>query len=136
VVTQFVKEFRDFISRGSVVDLAVGIVIGAAFTAVVNSFVSNVLTAFIGAIVGKPNFNDLSLTIGHGVVAYGRFVTATLNFLLVGFGLFLIVKAVNGLRRREEPEPKLTEKDVLLEIRDLLRVGADGGQGPASSAGK
>jgi large conductance mechanosensitive channel len=135
-MTQFVKEFRDFISRGSVVDLAVGIVIGAAFTAVVNSFVTNVLTALIGAIVGKPNFNDLSVTIGHGVVVYGRFVTACLNFLLIGFALFLIVKAINALRRAHEPESTLSEKDVLLEIRDLLRGGAVAGQGSASEAGK
>ena len=74
------KEFKEFISRGSVIDLALGIVIGAAFTAVVNSFVRDVLTGVIGAIVGKPNFNDLSVALGQGVVVYGRFITAAINF--------------------------------------------------------
>ncbi len=119
-MSDFVKEFKEFISRGSVVDLAVGIVIGAAFTAVVNSFVNDVLMAIIGAIVGKPTFNDLTLGIGDGVIFYGRFVTALINFVIVAFALFLVVKAINTLRRKEEKAPELTEKDVLVEIRDLL----------------
>ena len=124
----FVKEFKEFISRGSVLDFAVGIVIGAAFTAVVNSFVNDVLMAIIGAIVGQPNFNDLTFDLGDGVVAYGAFLTAVINFVLIAFALFLVVKAFNAFRRKEEPEPELTEKDVLVEIRDLLSSGA----GPAS----
>jgi large conductance mechanosensitive channel len=122
-VPGFMKEFKEFISRGNVVDLAVGIVIGAAFTAVVNSFVRDVLTAVIGAIVGKPNFDGLSITVGQGVILYGRFVTAIINLLLIGLGLFLIVKAINALRREEDQAPELTEKDLLVEIRDLLRAG-------------
>ncbi len=97
--------------------------IGAAFTAVVNSFVRDVLTAVISAIVGKPNFNSLSISLGHGVIVYGRFITSLINFLLIGFALFLIVKAINRLHRREDQEPELTEKDLLVEIRDLLRAG-------------
>jgi large conductance mechanosensitive channel len=119
-VHSFVKEFKEFISRGSVLDLAVGIVIGAAFTAVVNSFVNDVLMPIVGAIVGEQNFNDLTFDLGDGVVAYGAFLSAIVNFVLVGFALFLVVKAFNSFRRKEEPEPQLTEKDVLVEIRDLL----------------
>lgn len=119
---QFVKEFRAFISRGSVVDLAVGVVIGAAFTLVINSFVGDVVIALIGALAGEPNFNDLTVTIGDGVVRYGRFITALINFFIVGFALFLVVKAVNRFRQAQEPEPTLTEKDVLIEIRDLLQA--------------
>jgi large conductance mechanosensitive channel len=122
-VPGFMKEFKEFISRGSVIDLAVGIVIGAAFTAVVNSFVRDVLTAVIGAVVGKPNFNSLSVSLGNGVIVYGRFITSLINFLLIGFALFLIVKAINRLHRRDDQEPELTEKDLLVEIRDLLRDG-------------
>jgi large conductance mechanosensitive channel len=118
--TKMVREFKEFISRGSVVDLAVGIVIGAAFTAVVQSFVDDVLNAIIGAIVGKPNFENLTFEIGDGVVRYGAFLTAVINFLIVGFALFLVVRAINRFRRKEEPEPTTTEKDVLVEIRDLL----------------
>ena len=119
MVTRFAREFKDFISRGSVVDLAVGIVIGAAFTAVINSFVQDVLTALIGAIVGKPNFNDLTFHVGDGVVSYGRFITAVINFLIIAFALFLVIRAINSMRRPAEG-PAVTEKDVLIEIRDLL----------------
>ncbi len=118
------REFKEFISRGSVVDLAVGIVIGAAFTTVVTSFVRDVLTAIIGAVVGKPNFDSLAASIGHGVVHYGRFISSIINFLLIGFALFLIVGAVNRVRRREDQAPELTEKDLLVEIRDTLRAGS------------
>jgi large conductance mechanosensitive channel len=116
----FIKEFKEFINRGSVLDLAVGIVIGIAFTTVVNSFVNDVLNAFIGAVVGKPNFDNLTVTIGDGVIRYGTFLTAVINFVIVAFALFLVVKAFNAFRRKEEPEPEHTEKDVLIEIRDLL----------------
>lgn len=121
VVTRFAREFKDFISRGSVVDLAVGIVIGAAFTGVVNSFVQDVLNAFIGAIFGKPNFDRLTFEVGNGVVSYGRFITSVINFLIIGFALFLVVRSINSMRRPEPPEAQqVTEKDVLLEIRDLI----------------
>jgi large conductance mechanosensitive channel len=116
----FIREFKEFISRGSVIDLAVGIVIGVAFTAVVNSFVDDILAAIVGAVVGEPNFNDLTLEAGDGVIRYGSFLTAVVNFVITAFALFLVVKAFNTLRREEEPEPEHTEKDVLIEIRDLI----------------
>jgi large conductance mechanosensitive channel len=128
----FVKEFKEFISRGNVLDLAVGVVIGIAFTTMVNSFVNDILTAFIGAVVGKPNFDDLTLDIGSGVIRYGAFLTAVVNFLIVAFALFLVVKAFNGFRRKEDQEPEHTEKDVLVEIRDLLRIAVDGDAPPPS----
>jgi len=116
----FVGEFKKFISRGGVLDLAVAIVIGLAFTTVVNSFVDDILNAFIGAVVGKPNFNDLTLEIGDGVIRYGSFITALINFVIIAFALFLVVKAFNSLRTKEENAPDKTEKDILVEIRDLL----------------
>ena len=116
----FVGEFKKFISRGGVLDLAVAIVIGLAFTTVVNSFVDDILNAFIGAVVGKQNFNDLTLEIGDGVVRYGSFITALINFVIIAFALFLVVKAFNSLRTKEENAPDKTEKDILVEIRDLL----------------
>jgi len=121
----FVKEFKEFISRGNVLDLAVGIVIGVAFTTVVTSFVNDILNAFIGAIVGRPNFDSLTVSIGDGVIRYGAFLTAVLNFVIVAFALFLVVKAFNAFRRKEDPEPEVTEKDLLVEIRDLLRIAVD-----------
>ena len=114
------KEFKEFAMRGNVLDLAVGIVIGIAFTTVVNSFVDDILNAFIGAVVGKPNFNDLTLDIGDGVIRYGSFITAIINFVIIAFALFLVVKAFNSLRAKEEKSPDKTEKDILVEIRDLL----------------
>jgi large conductance mechanosensitive channel len=116
----FIKEFKEFIARGNVLDLAVGIVIGIAFTAVVTSFVDDLLSPVIGAIVGEPTFDDLTLELGDGVVRYGAFLTAVVNFLIVAFALFLVVKAFNAFRAKEDPEPEITEKDVLVQIRDLI----------------
>jgi large conductance mechanosensitive channel len=119
-VERIYKEFKEFISRGSVLDLAVGVVIGAAFTSVIDSFVKDIVNAIIGAVAGKPNFDDLTFDLGDGVVRYGSFLTAVINFLLVALALFLIIKAFNRFRHRSELEPEITEKDVLVEIRDLL----------------
>jgi large conductance mechanosensitive channel len=119
-VKRFVKEFKEFISRGSVLDLAVGIVIGIAFKAVVDSFTNDVLMAIVGAVFGEPNFNNLTLEIGNGVISYGKLLTTIVNFVLIAFALFLVVKAFNTFRRKEETEPQSTEKDILVEIRDLL----------------
>ena len=121
-VPKFVQEFKSFISRGNMIDLAVGVVLGAAFTAVINSFVGDGFSAVLGALIGKPSFDQLILHVGNGAIYYGRFLTALVNFLMVGFGMFLIVKAFNKFRRQEEAAPALTEKDVLIEIRDLLRT--------------
>lgn len=119
-MSNLAKEFRSFIARGNVIDLAVGIVIGAAFTAVINSFVGDIVNAVVGAVAGKPNFDDLTLNLGDGVIRYGAFVTTVANLLIVGFALFVVVKATNSFRTRQETEPQHTEKDVLIEIRDLL----------------
>jgi large conductance mechanosensitive channel len=103
------REFKSFILRGNVVDLAVGIVIGAAFTLVVNALVTNLLTPFIAAIVGKPNFGDLSFSINGTDFKYGLVVNALINFLLVAAALFFfVVKPVNMLtaRARKEPPPE------------------------------
>jgi len=116
----FIKEFKDFIARGNVLDLAVGIVIGIAFTAVVTSFVDDVLSPVIGAVVGEPSFDELTFTLGDGVVRYGAFLTAIVDFVIVAFALFLVIKAFNTFRQHEEKAPELSEKDVLVQIRDLI----------------
>ena len=102
------------------IDLAIGILIGAAFTKVVNSFVDDLLNALIGAVAGKPTFNDLTFDIGNGVVRYGAFVTTLINFIIVGLALFLVVKGFNTWRRHDSEDDTATDKDVLLQIRDLL----------------
>src|SRR5690349_11821543 len=108
-----VKEFREFISRGNVIDLAVAVVLGAAFNAVVTTFTNGVLMNLIAAIFGKPNFDQLTFRIGNGVIEYGKFLTAVVNFVIVGFALFLFVKGINAMRqpRRVEPKPPPPETD-------------------------
>ena len=120
-----IKEFKEFISRGNVVDLAVAVVLGAAFTAVVTSFANGILMNIVAAIFGKPTFDDLTFTLGSGVIEYGRFLTTVVNFLIVAVAMFLVVKAINtlqGFRRRDEEaaEAEATEIELLTQIRDAL----------------
>jgi large conductance mechanosensitive channel len=103
------REFKSFILRGNVVDLAVGIVIGAAFTLVVNALVRDLLTPLIAAIVGKPDFSQLTFTVNNSKFTYGDFINAIIAFLLVAAALFFfVVKPVNMLtaRARKEPPPE------------------------------
>jgi large conductance mechanosensitive channel len=125
---QKLKEFRDFVMRGNVLDLAVAVVIGVAFNAVVNSLVNDVLMQFIGAIFGKANFNDLTFTINDGIIYYGKFLTALVNFLIVAATLFVVIKAFEEMQKRRKvsgedvSEDKSDEVVLLGEIRDLLRA--------------
>jgi large conductance mechanosensitive channel len=113
--------FKKFIMRGNVVDLAVGIVIGAAFTLVINSFVNDVLMAIIGAIFGKPNFNSLTFSIGDGVVYYGKFLTALVSFLITAAALYFVVVAplnyFNDRRKAKQGEPaELTNEERMVQL--------------------
>jgi large conductance mechanosensitive channel len=126
-MNKLMKDFRDFVMRGNVLDLAVAVVIGVAFNAVVTSLVNDVIMQIIAAIVGKPNFNDLTFTIGEGVVYYGRFFTALVNFLIIAATLFVVIRAFEELQKRrrrgevEVPEEEKSDEVLLLtEIRDLL----------------
>jgi large conductance mechanosensitive channel len=113
-MTDTLKEFREFILRGNVVDLAVAVVIGAAFTAVVNALVKDLITPVIAAIFGQPDFGDLAFTINDSRFAYGDFLNAVLTFVLVAAALFFfVVKPVNYLmeRRRTGPEVESTTRD-------------------------
>ncbi|MDQ6682835.1 MAG: large conductance mechanosensitive channel protein MscL [Chloroflexota bacterium] len=107
------REFRDFIMRGNVIDLAVGIVIGAAFSAVITSFVTNVLTPLTG-IFGAPNFEALQMRVGSATVHYGLFLNALLSFVLIAAALFfVVVKPMNAIERRRqarEDQPQPTTK--------------------------
>lgn len=136
-----IQEFREFIARGNVMDMAVGIIIGAAFTAIVNSLVADLINPIIGLFVGGIDFTELFIVLGEGeyetleqaeeagaaVFAYGRFIMSVINFLIIAFVVFLLVKGVNRLKRKEEAEPEAepdpgpSELDVLLEIRDSLK---------------
>ena len=123
------KEFRDFIAKGNVMDLAVGIIIGAAFTAIVNSLVNDLIQPLIGLLVGGLDFSGLSFGIGDARFLYGSFITAVINFLIIAWVVFLLVKAVNRVRDAAVPakaaEPAApagpTQEELLIQIRDLLK---------------
>jgi large conductance mechanosensitive channel len=117
------KGFREFITRGNVVDLAVGIIIGAAFGAVVNSLTKDVIMPFIGAIVGKPSFDQLQFTVGDGVIRYGAFLTELVNFVILAAAVyFFIVAPINALRARfSTPEDEeLAKEDRMIELLEQI----------------
>ena len=122
------KEFKECISKGNVLDLAVGVIVGGAFGKIVTSLVDDIIMPIIGLIIGGIDFSGLSLKIGEATVKYGMFIQNIVNFLIIAFSIFLVVKAVNKMRRikpeKEEPpvEPKKSNEEILLtEIRDLLK---------------
>src|SRR5215217_7568295 len=98
----WLKEFRDFINRGSVIDLAVGVAVGASFTAIVNSLVNDIIMPVIGILTGGVNFTGLSIKVGDAGVNYGAFIQAIFNFLIVAFAIFWLVKMVNQFRKKED----------------------------------
>ena len=127
------KEFRDFAMRGNVVDMAVGIVIGAAFGKIVSSFVNDVLMPPIGLALGGTDFSNLVITLkeASGDIAavtmnYGSFLQTVIDFIIIAFAIFMVVKAMNRMKKKEEakpaapPQPSAEEK-LLAEIRDLLQ---------------
>jgi len=125
-----IEEFKKFITRGNVMDLAVGVIVGTAFTGIVNSLVNNILTPIIGLVLGGINFTGLSITIGEASIMYGAFIQSIIDFLITAFCIFIIVKFINrltSLRKikeepKEEKKPAKSEDIVLLEeIRDLLK---------------
>jgi large conductance mechanosensitive channel len=116
------QEFKDFINRGNLVEIAVGLILALAFVPVVNSIVNDIILPFIAAIFGEPNFDSLDFTVGDGVIAYGRTITAIVTFLLIALVLFFIVKAYNRIRPPEETDDGPTEVELLTEIRDELRA--------------
>ncbi len=132
------KEFKQFAMKGNVVDLAVGIIIGAAFGKIVSSVVNDIIMPPIGALVGGVDFTDLKVVIkgasvddaGNAVSAvtlnYGNFIQTTIDFMIIAFAVFMIIKAINRMKKKEEAAPsappKPTNEEVLLsEIRDLLK---------------
>jgi large conductance mechanosensitive channel len=127
------QEFRAFVMRGNVVDLAVGVVIGAAFGKIVSSFVGDVLMPPIGLFLGGVDFSQFGWVLKPAagdkpavVLAIGKFIQSILDFVIIAFAIFLVVKAVNRMKREEPPPappaPSATER-LLGEIRDLLRAG-------------
>ena len=110
---KFIGEFKEFIMRGNVIDLAVGVIIGGAFQAIVSSLVDDILMPLIGIILGKVDFSALVAQVGDASIAYGKFITAIINFIIMAFVIFLIVKAINkvsSIGKKEEPAAAPTTK--------------------------
>ena len=101
----FIKEFKEFISRGNVMDMAVGVIIGGAFTAIVNSLVNDIFNPLLGLITGGADFSTLSFGFMDAQFMYGSFITAVINFLLVALVLFLVIKVMSKLHRKKEEAP-------------------------------
>ena len=102
----FIAEFKEFINRGSVIDLAVGVVVGGAFTSIVNSLVNDIITPLIGLILGGVDFSGLSLTVKDASINYGMFIQNIINFLIVAFCIFLVVRIMNRMRETNEKSLK------------------------------
>ncbi|KRM55882.1 large-conductance mechanosensitive channel protein MscL [Lacticaseibacillus sharpeae] len=119
------KEFRDFIARGNMLDLAVGVIIGGAFTGLVTSLTTNLISPLIGMFVRSTSMTKLSFTIFQAKFTYGAFLNDIINFLITAFVVFLLIKFINKLVRKPEPEPAApagpTQEELLTEIRDLLK---------------
>jgi large conductance mechanosensitive channel len=103
------KEFREFAIRGNVMDLAVAVIIGGAFGKIVTSLVNDILTPLIGLLMGGINFADLSITVGNAVVKWGAFVQSIIDFIIIAFVIFLLVRAINRLKREEPTTPTTKE---------------------------
>lgn len=115
------KEFKEFISKGNLVEIAVGLILALAFAGLVASFTENLINPIIGAIFGQPNFDSLVIDIGDAQLRYGAFLTTVINFVIVAFVLFLVVKAYNRMAPKEEEVGGPTDIELLTEIRDELR---------------
>ncbi len=136
---KFIEEFKEFISRGNVIDMAIGVVVGAAFKAIIDSLVNDIIMPVVGWLIGDIDFSSFAVKLSETVaedgstvvnaILYGKFINAIISFLIIAFCLFLVVKVINRLRRKKEepaaeapaePEPSAEEK-LLTEIRDLLK---------------
>ena len=130
----FLSEFKEFAMKGNVVDLAVGVIIGAAFGKIVSSLVEDIIMPALGLLIGGVNFTDLAVTLKEAqgdipavVLKYGNFLQTVFDFMIVAFAIFLAIKAMNKLKRKQEvapPAPPAPTEDVVLltEIRDLLKT--------------
>jgi large conductance mechanosensitive channel len=129
----FIQEFKKFVMRGNVIDLAVGVVIGGAFGKIVNSLVADIITPPLGLIIGGVDFSNLTINLNSPVgdlkpvtINYGKFLQASFDFLIIAFALFLLIRTINRLQKKEEekpaPPPEIpADVKLLTEIRDLLK---------------
>ena len=123
---KFLEEFKAWAMRGNVMDLAVGVIVGGAFSSITTSLINDIIMPIVGVFVSEASFANLSVSVGGAVITYGNFIQAVLNFVILAFVVFCMVKAVNRVARKKEaappppPAPSGEEK-LLAEIRDLLK---------------
>ena len=124
----FLAEFKTFIARGNVMDMAVGVIIGGAFSNITNSLINDIVMPVLGIFTSSVSFAELSVNIGPAVIADGNFIQAVLNFLIMAFVVFCLVKALNRFHKKKEAAPPppppgpSAEEQLLTEIRDLLKA--------------
>ncbi len=119
------EEFREFIARGNVLDLAVAVILGVAFGAIVTSLVDDLIMPLIGIILGGIDFSGLALQVQEATLTYGNFIQALINFLIIAFVIFLLVRFAKRFEKEEEPVALTAEEELLTEIRDLLRANLE-----------
>ncbi|MGF2384096.1 large-conductance mechanosensitive channel protein MscL [Lentilactobacillus otakiensis] len=116
------KEFKEFIARGNVIDLAVGVIIGGAFTGIVTSLTNNLINPLIGIFLGRMDLSNLVIKVGNATFKYGAFINSLINFIIVAFVVFILIKLINKVIKHQPAKPAIDNKEVLLsEIRDLLK---------------
>ena len=127
----FMNEFKQFIARGNVMDMAVGVIIGGAFSSITTSLINDIIMPILGIFTGSISFADMAVEVNGAMIGYGNFLQAILNFLVMAFVVFCLVKTMNSFHKKKEeapaepapaPEPSNEEK-LLTEIRDLLKAG-------------
>ena len=128
-MASIISEFKEFAMRGNVMDMAVGVIIGGAFGKIVSSLVDDILMPVIGTLTGGVDFSNLAITIGEANIKYGQFIQNVIDFIIVAFCIFMMIKGINSISKKKEeapaapapaPEPSAEEK-LLTEIRDLLK---------------
>jgi large conductance mechanosensitive channel len=126
-----IQEFRAFIAKGNVLDLAVAVIIGVAFGAIVTSLVDDIIMPLIGVILGGVDFTGLAIQVDEASITYGNFIQAIINFLIIAFVIFMIVRTANNIMKKEEEKPAEpkgpTTEELLAEIRDLLKAKSESG---------
>lgn len=117
------KEFREFLQQGNVIDLAIAVIIGGAFGAIINSLVDDIFMPVIGILIGGIDFSGLSIQVGEAVILFGNFIQAIINFVIIASAVFLVIRSYNQLRSEEQSAPlkPSAEEKILAEIRDLLK---------------
>lgn len=122
---KFIHEFKEFISKGNVLDMAIGVIVGSAFSKIVTSLVNDIMMPLIGIIIGGHDFSNLSIKVGNAKIMYGSFIQNILDFLIVASCLFLVIKIINRFKKKQEKvkDTPVVKEEVLLltEIRDLLK---------------